>query len=1341
MPDYNLFGLDPRTFQQLCQSLVLSELGPGVVVFGDGPDGGRDAAFKGKVNYPSDVDQWNGSIIVQVKFRQQRIEDTRVAGRWVTKQLKADLDTFKPTRRKGSGGPGKREAPDYYLLVTNISLTPYPHTGTDAQVRQLLGTYARKLGLKGYDVWDGEKIKRLLDSHRDIAISYAGYVTTGDVLTQMHKYLQDIRADFTTVMADFVQSEFTGPEQYARLTEAGSTAQRRSLASVFVDLPVVDQLSGNPADEKCDDLEGVPPGFLAEVLEVAGLRFDRASVLDRRKEGASDDSEDQPTNDGRIVLIGGPGQGKSTLGQFLCQLFRAALLQDWEKSRITDDAEHVLGLILKWCERDNVAVPNARRFPVRIELKAFADALAAEACDSLLEYTAQRIDKRSGGRVDRNDLDKWLCAYPWLLVLDGLDEVPAAGNRGQVLDEIQQFNSQCATRGADVLIVATSRPQGYGDAFGAKSYWHRYLAPLSTSRAVCYAKRLVELCHADDEEKQEEILGRLQKASKHANTQRLMRSPLQVTILAVLAELQGELPDDRWELFQEYYQTIYKRETQRNQALSPVLKTYRVEIDQAHERVGLNLQVLNEASGRNDAFLSREEFALLLRGCLADRFGDDGAELDSVAEQIETAALERLVFLVSPKGEDVGFEIRSLQEFMAARALTDGTDEQICKRMTAIAPYPFWRNVFMFSAGRCVRDRRHLIETVIGICATLNNTPEEPACVNTMAGSSLALDLLEDATFHRSHRHSLCLMESAFQLLGAPSEELHRRLAAVCVRSSESPEIIGRRLQDAIGSGNVAEGVGGWRVLLELVELGEQWAENLADRLWPAEVDEQLKALETMPFWDEASSLWIVDKKIGVAPRVPPSTLAEGVAEAARPPWLIAYDRIRQRSRVDGRITLRLDKTAEPSLWLRFVRIPEYGNEWRQLREMPDLTGSWEEVAAAARFVEDPSKESLSAELAMLAQRDMNGGNEPNRWSTYMVPWPLALCLRAANGGRGLRDLSDAALEGEFGDHIEWMEIQDRWMRRGIDLGELEHVVRCDEADVPLEARWVDFCSSCEWIEGWQGDISEDIYRLIELREKMPSAARRDVLGSLLVRVCMAARRTSHISLDGVDGARILKAWPKERGPYAIPLFLAESVVWPSPMTPEIIDGLEEIGRKSRSMFYMRRRRIRLEEEDNSARFVSDLIDAYIDDYSRKGLLRWIAGLAMAVEDEKRIPKQLLWPNGSEDRDVCGDLLSLLLFWGELSVDDAEYLSKIGTAMWRSGEPRWSRNPSLRMMSHHWEEPWALKFILHTMRDLPDDEEWKRGECHSWLENYLARRLSPLHSAKVAEELGLAGLK
>jgi hypothetical protein len=69
---------------------------------------------------------------------------------------------------------------------------------------------------------------------------------------------------------------------------------------------------------------------------------------------------------------------------------------------------------------------------------------------------------------------------------------------------------------------------------------------------MAYAKRLVDVRYAGEPDRQQKILTRLQKASTQEATARLMRSPLQITIMAALVDQTGNPPQDRWRLFHDY---------------------------------------------------------------------------------------------------------------------------------------------------------------------------------------------------------------------------------------------------------------------------------------------------------------------------------------------------------------------------------------------------------------------------------------------------------------------------------------------------------------------------------------------------------------------------------------------------------------------------------------------------------------------------------------------------------------------------------------------------------------------------------------------------------------------
>jgi hypothetical protein len=112
--DYDLSRLSTRTFEQLVQALAIEALGPGTMVFGDGPDGGREASYVGKVPYPNEKEPWEGTIVLQAKFRQRPVS-IRSDTTWAASQLRDELEK---TFRMGSA----RVRPTHFIFATNVGL-------------------------------------------------------------------------------------------------------------------------------------------------------------------------------------------------------------------------------------------------------------------------------------------------------------------------------------------------------------------------------------------------------------------------------------------------------------------------------------------------------------------------------------------------------------------------------------------------------------------------------------------------------------------------------------------------------------------------------------------------------------------------------------------------------------------------------------------------------------------------------------------------------------------------------------------------------------------------------------------------------------------------------------------------------------------------------------------------------------------------------------------------------------------------------------------------------------------------------------------------------------------
>jgi hypothetical protein len=347
----------------------------------------------------------------------------------------------------------------------------------------------------------------------------------------------------------------------------------------------------------------------------------------------------------RTVIVGGPGQGKSTLGQLLCQTYRVGLLVDRPEESLGPLAAEALRSLRWQLPRLGIPIPSCRRWPVQVRLSEYGDAIAGGADISLLRFLADQLSRHEPGLVTASGLRSWLGSYPWLLVLDGLDEVAALTVREALLQHISEFLTEAAAVDADLMVVATTRPQGYAEEFSPAHYEHLELLPLDQQQAIVYARRLAAARHADDPDTETQVVARVTQAAEEPITARLMRSPLQVTIMSILLERWVRAPQDRHSLFDAYYQTIYGREIAKSRAIGDLLRQQRSNVDWLHDQVGLLLQRRAEHAGDAEALLPNQELHDLAARRLQEQGYADG-DAERLATGLLKAATDRLVLLV-----------------------------------------------------------------------------------------------------------------------------------------------------------------------------------------------------------------------------------------------------------------------------------------------------------------------------------------------------------------------------------------------------------------------------------------------------------------------------------------------------------------------------------------------------------------------------------------------------------------------------------------------------------------------------------------------------------------------
>ncbi|KUF13304.1 NACHT domain-containing protein [Streptomyces silvensis] len=782
--DYDLNRLGEREFEHLTQALAIKVLGPGVEAFGDGADGGREATFEGRVDFPDpDPDGlWEGYGVIQAKFR-YRPTDPGSNTTWLKGHLKDEFEKWLDP----SSGRGRR--PDYFLAVSNVVLSPYPGSGGIDSVNALIEEYAPRLGLKGYRVWHYDQLCRLLDGSPEVAQRYYGLITPGDVLARLHDYIRGIDDGVQDALSSHVAKELLA-EQWVRLGQAGDNDdQRLRLDRVAVDLPA--RL----------DREGPEVQSAAYVI-ARGNQVLRPSL---RAQDDTDSSDATSPSD-RLVLLGGPGQGKTTLAQLICQIYRVALLADFPERSLPPEVRSLCGeFTCGFLGSAGLELPVARRWPFHIRLDQYADRFVADSNMTILRYIARKVSQRAPATVTEQQLLGWLSQWPWLLVLDGLDEVADQQLREELLRHIKDFQVDAARCDADLLTIATTRPQGYGDEFDPDQYEYLSLCPLEEDQAVKYAERLAGARHASDPDKQEQVLGRIRKAAKEQRTSRLMRSPLQISIMSLLLERRPTAPQHRYDLFRGYYETLFAREVAKATGSAILLEHHKTHVDALQEAVGLVLHVRSEQRGDAEAALSDKELRQLATRILRqEEYEADQADI--LSGKLVSLATQRLVLLTPIPAGGIGFEIRSLQEFMAARALVSASDIEVIANLVTLVPSAHWRNTWLLAAGRIFSERAHLRGDVLSQMRSADVSDALSRAITPAA--HLAVDLLGEQIAETSPRYQTLLVQHAVELLrktpGRHLVPLADVLAVVMAQNPTASEVVEAEITDALASAGTA---------------------------------------------------------------------------------------------------------------------------------------------------------------------------------------------------------------------------------------------------------------------------------------------------------------------------------------------------------------------------------------------------------------------------------------------------------------------------------------------------------------------------------------------------------
>ena len=411
-----------------------------------------------------------------------------------------------------------------------------------------------------------------------------------------------------------------------------------------------------------------------------------------------------------VILEGGPGQGKSTIAQYICQVHRLRILDHPTRENV-----------------DTLHLDSPLRIPFKVELRDFATWLSGgnpfgtsagggqpdTSPKSLEGFLSALIRFASGGSLfDVSDLQSMLASSPVLIVLDGLDEVAESSQRQRVVEEITSAVPRMNSNATSLQVVVTTRPTPFTNSTALpKSTFATYaLGSLNRPLITAYADRWLR-SRKMNESDANEVRKILEQKLDEPHLRALARNPMQLAILLNLIHRRGvSLPDKRTALYDNYVTMFFDREAEK----APVVQENRDLLVRIHRYLAWVLQSgaeveakskhpMRDANSSLSGTISDEDLKSLIREFLET----DGSDPD-LADLLFGGMVERVVAIVSRVQGLYEFDVQTLREYFAARYLYEtapysppGNERRgtISDRWAALSRNFYWLNVARFYAG------------------------------------------------------------------------------------------------------------------------------------------------------------------------------------------------------------------------------------------------------------------------------------------------------------------------------------------------------------------------------------------------------------------------------------------------------------------------------------------------------------------------------------------------------------------------------------------------------------------------------------------------------------------
>ena len=687
--------LGDHDFQQLVSALLASQFSDYVPMALRQTDGGIDGLRNAD---PKTL------LIYQVKWAASGTDKNPVS--WLDAVVKKELDNLRRLAKEGVRN---------YVLVTNVASTAKPETGTFAKLDKKLKEYAKDLG---YDqmtcIWR-EALNPWVDNAPDSTKwAYADMLAGWDLI----RYLVAEQVGATKNQADRKLIRKVAAAQWdddQRVKFSQADVDRERVVDLFVD--VTADLVHSPTGTRLRSHLTIALGGAAAHLLHAPTPF--------------------------TLVRGAPGQGKSTLSQYVCQVHRSAFMPESERPETLPELDKP-------------------RFPIRLDLSDYALWLAGnDVWDHSEGRKPSRVKPRKGEQATIECFLADLMTHesggitasaatvqdifervPSLVVLDGLDEVGSASIRRRVVNEINAFAGRGKTYTEPLKVVVTTRPSAGELAEPSPDMFEIItLNQLTGEQRADYLRKWCAVRGIRSRDGRT-LRKSFQEKSREPYIHELAGNPMQLTILLDLLHQQGAAtPTQRTDLYDKYVELLLAREANKH---PKAVRDHKEELLEIIPFLGWYLHAHTEESQINGRMSIDDLKAAMCH------FQRTYGNRESIVDQLFEGASDRLWALTSKVDGTYEFEVHSLREYFAARFLyrnagEENADFDSTTVLQELLRRPYWLNTARFYGGNAKGSDVYTLTAGI---------EQELAQTSAPASFLAAWALLTDGVFLRRPREA-----------------------------------------------------------------------------------------------------------------------------------------------------------------------------------------------------------------------------------------------------------------------------------------------------------------------------------------------------------------------------------------------------------------------------------------------------------------------------------------------------------------------------------------------------------------------------------------------------------